>query len=210
MAPPRRRHRHGYPTGHTEEPSTLLDDVRTDWRGQPDAADWRQITTSAVAITVRVARHRGPRTPTGITIVPGAVRVCRVPAPRTTTSPQPRCRSEKRGASLEDRGRTSFTPVTRGPAARTWLRRWKRRRTPRVERGAGAPGPGHHADRTTPAQRTPSGGRRRTAYEYIVGPLLNSPQRASCARRGAFRVIYSIDDSTRTVTSSTSSTSDAD
>jgi len=49
------------------------------------------------------------------------------------------------------------------------------------------------------------------AYEFIVGPLLNNPQRAGkrlqppladrhSARRGTYRVIYRVDDELRTVT----------
>ncbi|MFA7323512.1 MAG: type II toxin-antitoxin system RelE/ParE family toxin [Candidatus Nanopelagicales bacterium] len=49
------------------------------------------------------------------------------------------------------------------------------------------------------------------AYEFIVGPLLDNPQRVGkqlmppladrhSARRGTYRVIYRIDDASRTVT----------
>ena len=49
------------------------------------------------------------------------------------------------------------------------------------------------------------------AYEFIVGPLLNNPQRVGkpllpameptwTARRGVYRILYLIDDDNRTVT----------
>src|SRR4051794_39803535 len=89
--------------------------------------------------------------------------------------------------------------------ARSWTRPCAAASAPACDRGVGALRPGDPADRSPPAHREPAGGVAAAAYEFITGPLLESPhqigkqlrpplQDRHSARRGTYRVIYRTDE----------------